>query len=112
MRGTDANTGKPLSGISHLKQSIRDILTTRIGSRYLRRNYGSRLPDLVDAPLNETTIMDIYAATIEALLTWEPRIAPQSVKVSKVSPGQILLDLTALYIPEGRIITLNGIAIS
>jgi phage baseplate assembly protein W len=112
MRGTDATTGKPLAGIAHLKQSIRDILTTPIGSRVLRRDYGSRLFDLIDAPSNESTIMDIYAATIEALLTWEPRIAPQTVKVAAITPGQILLDLTALYIPEGRIITLNGIAIS
>lgn len=85
MRGTDAKTGKPLDGMAHLKQSIRDILTTPLGSRVMRRDYGSRLFDLVDAPLTPNTIADIYAATVEALSIWEPRIYPQRVKVSSVT---------------------------
>ncbi len=39
MRGMNANTGKELEGIEHLKQSIIDILTTPIGSRVMRRDY-------------------------------------------------------------------------
>lgn len=112
MRGTDATTGKPLSGIAHLKQSIRDILTTPVGSRVMRRDYGSRLFDLVDAPSNPETFAEIYAATVEALSVWEPRIYPQQVRVASHSPGEIVLDLTAIYLPEGRVITLDGIAIA
>jgi hypothetical protein len=63
MRGTSATTGKPLSGIQHLRQSINDILTTPIGSRVIRRDYGSDLPTLVDAPMNLSTLTRIYAAT-------------------------------------------------
>jgi len=69
MRGTDAKTGKPLSGVAHLRQSIRDILTTPLGSRVMRRNYGSRLFDLVDNPLNDQTLVEIFAATAEALIS-------------------------------------------
>lgn len=39
MNGISATTGRPLSGIDHLRQSIRDILTTPIGSRVMRRLY-------------------------------------------------------------------------
>ncbi|NKD46356.1 phage baseplate protein, partial [Haematospirillum jordaniae] len=67
MNGTNAKTGKPLSGLDHLSQSIRDILTTPVGSRVMRRDYGSRLPSLVDAPVNRSTILELYAATAEAL---------------------------------------------
>ena len=31
MQGMDATTGKLLTGEAHLRQSIRDILTTRVG---------------------------------------------------------------------------------
>ncbi len=54
MRGTDANTGKALSGLEHLRQSVRDILTTPIGTRVMRREYGSQLYALIDAPLNRS----------------------------------------------------------
>ncbi|MCP3965628.1 MAG: phage baseplate protein, partial [Lentisphaerae bacterium] len=73
MTGIDKTTGRYLSGLDHLKQSITDILTTPIGSRVMRREYGSRLPRLVDAPLNSSTLVDLYSATAEALQRWEPR---------------------------------------
>ena len=47
LSGMDASTGQPLTGSAHLVQSIRDILTTPIGSRVMRRDYGSRLPALL-----------------------------------------------------------------
>ena len=112
MRGTDASTGKPLSGVAHLKQSIRDILTTRIGSRVMRRDYGSRLFGLIDAPSHHETIAEIYMATVDALMKWEPRIYPQSVKVSNIGPGKLVIDLTAIYIPDGRLVNLDGISIA
>ncbi|MBD3768115.1 MAG: GPW/gp25 family protein [Gammaproteobacteria bacterium] len=51
MLGINAQTGKPLSGIDHLRQSISDILTTRVGTRVMRRDYGSQLPELADNPM-------------------------------------------------------------
>lgn len=41
MRGMNSETGKTISGIEHLKQSIVDILTTPVGTRVMRRDYGS-----------------------------------------------------------------------
>ena len=67
MRGMDANTGRALSGVDHLKQSVRDILTTPIGSRVMRRDYGSRLFDLIDNPGNPETVADIVAESAQAL---------------------------------------------
>lgn len=66
MLGINAQTGQPLSGIDHLRQSIRDILTTRIGTRVMRRDYGSRLPALVDNPMTPKLAMELYSATAEA----------------------------------------------
>jgi phage baseplate assembly protein W len=112
MRGINADTGKALSGLDHLRQSIRDILTTPVGSRVMRRDYGSRLFQLVDAPVNRRTIVDIYAATIEALLRWEPRINPRRVSIAAAETGRVVIDLEATYTPTGEPITLDGITVT
>ncbi len=112
MLGTDQTSGKPLSGIAHLRQSITDILTTPLGSRVCRRTYGSRLFELIDAPLNAATLVDMYQATAEAIIAWEPRLQVTQVKVNSIKPGQLAIDLIGKYLPNGQAITLPGIIIS
>ena len=51
--GINTNTGRSISGKAHLRQSIADILSTPIGSRVMRRNYGSHLFDLIDQAAND-----------------------------------------------------------
>lgn len=74
MIGVDASTGRTLDGLAHLGQSIGDILMTPLGSRVMRRDYGSLLPDLIDQPFNDATRLRLYGATALALMRWEPRI--------------------------------------
>ncbi|MTH78752.1 GPW/gp25 family protein [Paracoccus aestuariivivens] len=112
MIGTNASTGAALSGIDHLRQSIRDILTTRVGTRVMRRAYGSRLPDLVDAPLNDETLVDLYAETVTALVTWEPRIDVEQVTASLPAPGRVELSLVGVYTPTGEPVTIDGIEVT
>jgi len=112
MDGTNAQTGKMLSGMDHLRQSITDILTTPLGSRVMRRDYGSKLPLLVDAPMNSETLVDLYAATADALQTWEPRFQLSQVTASSADVGVIVLDLTGTYLPDGQQVTLDGIKVS
>ena len=111
MDGISATTGKRLTGIDHLRQSIRDILTTPIGSRVMRRDYGSRLFALIDAPMNRSTLLDIYAATAEAIARWEPRFKLQRVVAASASPGRVVLDMTGEYLPDGRAVRLDGIEV-
>lgn len=109
MTGMNRETGQALSGIGHLRQSIRDILTTPVGSRVMRRDYGSRLLALVDAPLNDGVLAEIYAATAEALQRWEPRLRLTRVRATHAGEGQVSIDLEGKYLPDGREITLEGI---
>ncbi len=111
MQGTDAATGKPISGIAHLHQSIRDILTTPLGSRVMRRDYGSRLFELVDRPVNQALLVELYAATAEALAKWEPRFRLTDVFAEAVEAGKIALTLTGRYLPDGQEIKLEGIVV-
>lgn len=70
----NASTGRALDGMDHIRQSIRDILTTRIGSRVMRRDYGSLVPELIDHPSNAANVLRLQAASIMAILRWEPRV--------------------------------------
>jgi phage baseplate assembly protein W len=112
MNGTNASTGKLLTGLDHLRQSIADILTTPIGTRVMRRDYGSRLYELVDAPMNGKTITDIYAATAEALQTWEPRIQVTQVLLTSAGAGQLSIDVAGIYKPNGQAVKIDGIRVS
>lgn len=94
MLGFHANTGEPIAGLEHLKQSIRDILTTPIGTRVMRRDYGSRLFELIDRPWNESLKIELYAATAEALASYEPRLQLERVQAQLTAPGQITLHIT------------------
>lgn len=111
MDGLNATDGKRLGGMEHLRQSIRDILTTPLGSRVMRRDYGSRLFELIDAPVNRETIIDIYAATAEAIARWEPRFQTTRVVITGAQPGRVELDLIGNYLPDGKIITIEGVVI-
>ncbi|PZQ21167.1 MAG: phage baseplate protein [Sphingopyxis macrogoltabida] len=112
MHGMNVTNGAPLSGIGHLRQSVRDILTTRRGTRVMRREYGSDIPDLVDRPMNRSTLLAIYAATIGALGRWEPRISVDAVRATSATPGSIELNITGTYLPDGSAVSLDGILVN
>ncbi len=109
MQGMNRVTGTSLAGIDHLRQSIEDILTTPLGSRVMRRNYGSRLYQLVDEPINQVLLVEIYTAVAEALDQWEPRFELTRVQVASIRAGQVVIDLGGVYRPQGTPLTLVGL---
>lgn len=102
-------TGRRITGMEHLKQSIADILTTPLGSRLERRTYGSLLPGLIDAPDNAVTRLRCYAAIASALMKWEPRLRVTRIGLeSGEQPGQATVTLEGEYLPTGRIVGLSA----
>ena len=108
----NVNTGKTISEIAHIKQSITNILTTPIGSRIMRRDYGSRLFERIDQPINGDLIAEIYSDVVEALFTWEPRFEVEQVVVQSIEKGKITIDLEGSYVKDGQKIVLENIQIS
>ncbi|MEB0012573.1 GPW/gp25 family protein [Glaciimonas sp. Gout2] len=94
MSGMHRSTGRALTGLAHIRQSLADILTTPIGSRVMRRGYGSEVPDLIDQPLHGATTLRIYAATAHAVRLWEPRINLTGLQLQRDADGKatLLLD--------------------
>lgn len=95
MMGLDREAGTSLDGELHLAQSIGDILTTPIGSRVMRRDYGSMLFELIDQPLSSATRLLVYAASAIAIRRWEPRIRVRRMGLDSDSaaPGQAILTI-------------------
>lgn len=93
------HTGGSIDTQAHIAQSITDILTTRLGTRVMRREYGSLLPELVDHPFNDITRLRVCAATVMALMRWEAHISLSRVQFTGANlQGQAVLDL------EGRVV--------
>lgn len=110
-QGMNRITGAALSGIDHLRQSVTDILTTPIGSRVMRREYGSRLFRLLDQPLNQATLVQLYAASVEALSRWEPRLDITAVRADDASAASGRLSFTIEGNYRGKPVTLDGITL-
>lgn len=79
--GMNAANGRAISATDHIIQSVRDILLTPVGSRVMRRDYGSELFYLIDMPQHQATRLRLMAATVQALINWEPRITITRVDV-------------------------------
>ena len=83
MAGIDGKTNRPLEGWDHVRQSITVILTTPIGSRVMRREFGSHLYDLIGRPMTQRNILAVYAASALAISRWEPRFTLTGCEIVK-----------------------------
>lgn len=93
MSGMNASTGRALGTDEHIRQSIRDILTTPVGSRVMRREYGSLVPDLIDHPGNAANRLRLMSATVMAILRWEPRVALSRASLAIYAAGNATIDM-------------------
>ena len=100
--GMNANTGRTLSGADHIRQSLADILSTPVGTRVMRRDYGSLIPELIDQPLNRATLLRLYSATVTAITQWEPRIKITGVTRYVDDDGKAVLDIEGTIRETGQ----------
>lgn len=95
LTGIDRHTGRDLSGDDHLSQSIGDILSTPIGTRVMREDYGCLLFEILDRPLNRATKMLATMAIATALSRWEPRLSIRRVELEgDLASGQASVTIT------------------
>ena len=95
MIGMDRTTGKPIAGADHLVQSIDDILSTPVGTRIGRRDYGSLVPRQLDQPNNPAGRLRVIAAAALALMRQEGRARIPRIALSPgTEPHQVVLTVT------------------
>lgn len=102
--GINALTGAPLNDWEHTQQSITKILTTPIGSRLMRRTFGSDIPDMVDSKITRKNVLAVYSAASSAISRWEPRFRMRSGSIARAGADGILgLSIYGTYYPRGHL---------
>lgn len=93
--GMSRENGAAVAGLAHIQQSIRDILLTPLGSRVMRRTYGSLLSALIGQPQNAALRLQIMSACYLAILQWEPRITLTDISFdTSTFDGGMVITLT------------------
>lgn len=70
-----APSSKPLYyGLESIIQSINNIISTPIGSRFFQPEFGSRIPDLLFEIQDDATEMMIINEAYASIQKWEPRV--------------------------------------
>jgi len=92
--GMNRETGGALTDLDHTRQSIRDILLTPLGSRVMRRQYGSLLSALIGQPQNEALRPQIMSACYLAILKWEPRVKLTAISFEPGINGTMVVELS------------------
>lgn len=105
--GMDRATGEALLDEAHISQSLRDILMTPVGTRVMRRDYGSLLSALLDQPQNPALRLQIMAACYMALLKWEPRITLSALNFETRYNGEMIVELTGQLVDSAGDVSLT-----
>ncbi|HHU6158892.1 GPW/gp25 family protein [Klebsiella pneumoniae] len=100
-QGMNRNTGLGISDTEHVSQSMRDILLTPVGSRVMRREYGSLLSALIDMPQNPALRLQIMVACYSAIQKWEPRIRLTAISFETGDAGEMYVDITGMRTDTG-----------
>lgn len=100
-QGMNRNTGLGISDTEHISQSMRDILLTPVGSRVMRREYGSLLSALIDMPQNPALRLQIMVACYSAIQKWEPRIRLTAISFESGDAGEMYVDITGMCTDTG-----------
>jgi len=80
---------------ARVQDSVLVILGTARGERVMRPTFGSRLHELVFAPVNSHTRSLLSRYVIDALVAWEPRVEVIRVEVSdeEAVHGKLLVNI-------------------
>jgi phage baseplate assembly protein W len=115
MIGMNRHTGRRIDGIEHLAMRINDVLTTFINTRIMRRRYGSDIINLMDAPINQQTIVDFYAGIADAFLNPINGLTDVElikVKATSATAGRLEVYIEARWLPTGEPIKLHNMIIT
>ena len=99
--GMNRNTGLAIRDSEHISQSMRDILLTPVGSRVMRREYGSLLSELIDMPQTQALRLQIMVACYSVIQKWEPRIRLTSISFERGDAGETYVDITGMRTDTG-----------
>ncbi|HAK6115624.1 TPA: baseplate assembly protein [Salmonella enterica] len=95
------HTGKTLTDADHIRQSLQDIISTPVGSRVMRRDYGSLISEIIDMPVNNALPLQLMAAIFDAVTRQEPRVTLTSIQLAPGENG-LLADVVMVRTDTGE----------
>ena len=105
--GMNRSSGRAIADAEHISQSLSDILRTPVGSRVMRRQYGSLLSAMIDQPQTPALELQIMVACYMAVLQWEPRVQLNSVTTERHFDGQMVVNLEGQLRSTGESLSLT-----
>lgn len=102
--GIDRETGRLLTGWEHCAQSIGVVIATRVGTRVMRRAFGSDVRSMQDRNADARTMMLTFVALAKALREWEPGFRLTRVAAERVgADGVAEFTIAGLFYPNGHL---------
>jgi len=86
-----------VSGEEDIQESLRILLATQIGERFLQPKYGCNLDELLFEPLNTTVKTYIRGLVKQAILHFEPRIELEDVVIEAIDEPTGKIELIVQY---------------
>ncbi len=105
--GIDRISGKSIADWDDVCQCMFVIFTTMLGTRVMRRTFGSAVPGLLGRNLTPSTLLNFYVAIVTAVTLWEPRLlitnfiipTPQNSPAT-MRAGHIAFQIVGFYRPR------------
>ncbi len=108
----DRCSGSGISRSHRLKQSIQTILSTPIGSCVMRRDFGSRLYQLIDAPVTQQWFSLVYSESAEAIAKWEPDVTVTGFYAESKTQGKVSVTIDYIDSLSGENLKITGISLN
>lgn len=113
--GMDRETGKLITGLPYLRQRFFDALNTPLGSLVGRRQYGSRLYEMIDRNVDDTFRMDVYIRVAEAVANPANGLEDyrlSEMTISKTADNHISIFVTGVWLTTGDVQPLEGLILN
>ena len=109
-KGTDRATGALIDGVPYLRQRLEDVINTPIGSLVGRRDFGSRMFEMLDRTVNESFHMDAYIRLAEAISNPANGLDDfrlQNMQLTQPTNAQVSIAVTGLLLIDGKVMNVT-----
>lgn len=106
MAGISRHTGQVISNLESAYQGVEVILTTRIGERWFRREFGGGIVELLGRAITPSLFVAWQQLIGTAIDLWEPRFKVRAISVDASSDairrGEVKLSIAADWRPNAH----------
>ncbi|WP_394689051.1 GPW/gp25 family protein [Hoeflea sp.] len=107
MAGIDRSTGRVMSNYDHALQSVEVILSTRIGSRAMRRQFGGGVAEILGRAVTPPLFALFQQLVATAIDIWEPRFRVRQIiplgTAEQIRAGHVGMRFDVDYRPRGHL---------